>query len=280
MQNSRFITAVLLAVALTATATTFANDVPKRVISINLCTDQLAMMLAAPGQLHSVSYLAIDPRGSAMAEEAQNYEINHGLAEEIYLLKPDLVVAGSFSTRATIDMLKRLDIPVEVFKPAYGLDEVRDRIHQMGGVLGREEASQALVRDYNHRLDILRVVTEHRPNAALYYANGYTSGDRTLAGQILFAAGFENVAVKAGYSVGGILPLEVLTMLKPEALITGLRYPGASRSEEILDHPIIKTLQEVGTNGAISDQDWICGTPYVLRAIEELNALRRKMTEN
>mgnify|MGYP006999250795 CR=1 FL=1 len=43
---------------------------PARVVSMNLCTDQLAMALAAPGQLISVSYIARDPRASAMAEEA------------------------------------------------------------------------------------------------------------------------------------------------------------------------------------------------------------------
>ncbi len=278
MHNSKLITALSLAITLAVSA--YANDTPKRVVSMNLCTDQLAMMLAAPGQLHSVSYLAIDPRGSAMAEEARNYRINHGLAEEIYLLQPDLVIAGSFSTHATIDMLEQLGIPVAVFKPAYGLDDVRDRIRQMGDVLGREENSQTLIADYNHRLDILQEETKYRPKAALYYANGYTSGDRTLAGQILTAAGFENVAAKAGYSTGGILPLEVLAMLQPEVLITGQRYPGASRSEEILDHPVLQRLAVGSTKGAISDRDWVCGTPYVLRAIEELSTIRREIVRD
>ncbi|MCY4149968.1 MAG: ABC transporter substrate-binding protein [Gammaproteobacteria bacterium] len=272
--------AAILSLAGMLAVPALADDLPKRVVSMNLCTDQLAMMLAAPGQLLSVSYLATDPRGSAMAEKAKSYQINRGLAEEIYLLRPDLVVAGSFSTRATVDMLKRLDIPVAVFEPAYGLGEVRDRLREMGEVLGREEAANALIADYDYHLGSLLEEAGHRPRAALYYANGYTSGDRTLAGQILFAAGFENVAVEAGYSTGGILPLEVLAMLEPEALITGRRYSGTSRSEEILDHPVVQTLRADGTNGAISDRDWICGTPYVLRAIKELGTLRREMVED
>ncbi|MCY4227223.1 MAG: ABC transporter substrate-binding protein [Gammaproteobacteria bacterium] len=272
--------AAILSLAGMLAVPALADDLPKRVVSMNLCTDQLAMMLAAPGQLLSVSYLATDPRGSAMAEKAKSYQINRGLAEEIYLLRPDLVVAGSFSTRATVDMLKRLDIPVAVFEPAYGLGEVRDRLREMGEVLGREEAANALIADYDYHLGSLLEEAGHRPRAALYYANGYTSGDRTLAGQILFAAGFENVAVEAGYSTGGILPLEVLAMLEPEALITGRRYSGTSRSEEILDHPVVQTLRADGTNGAISDRDWICGTPYVLRAIKELGTLHREMVED
>ena len=42
--------------------------VPARVVSINLCTDQLAMLLAAPGQLLSVSHLAREPQSSSMLE--------------------------------------------------------------------------------------------------------------------------------------------------------------------------------------------------------------------
>ena len=253
------------------------TDAPRAVVSMNLCTDQLAMMVAGAGQLRSVSYLAFDPRGSAMADEAQSYQVNHGLAEEIYLMQPDLVIAGRFSTRATVDMLERLGVPVAIFDPAYGLDDVRDRLVKMGEVLGREDTASALIADFDKRLDALRVEIGERPTAALYYANGYTSGDRTLAGQILFAAGFENAAVKAGFASGGILPLEVLAMLEPEALITGRRYPGASRSQDILDHPVVQSLREGRASGTIADRDWVCGTPFVLRAIEGLSEVRHDM---
>jgi iron complex transport system substrate-binding protein len=255
-----------------------ADAAPNRVVSVNLCTDQLAMLVAAPGQLHSVSHLAIDPRGSAMAEEARAYEINHGLAEEIYLMEPDLVIAGSFSTRATTDMLRRLGIPVAVFEPAYGLDDVRDNIRAMGEVLGQQDRAEALIADFDARLAALRQEVAERPDAALYYANGYTSGDRTLAGQILIAAGFDNAAVAAGFSSGGILPLEVLAMLAPDALITARPGPGASRSEEILDHPVVRTLRQDRTSATFTDRDWVCGTPHVLRAIEDLGEVRREMT--
>lgn len=259
-------------------AQTVADAAPTRVVSMNLCTDQLAMMVAAPGQLYSVSHLATDPRGSAMAEEARAFETNRGLAEEIYLMRPDLVISGTFSNRATMDMLRRLDIPVAVFEPAYGLDDVRDRMREIGEVLGRQDYAAELIADYDLRLAELQADIAQRPRAALYHANGYTAGDRTLAGQILIAAGFENAAVAAGFSSGGTLPLEVLAMLAPDAVITSHPHRGASRSEEILDHPVVRTLREGRASGSFTDRDWVCGTPFVLRAIEELGVLRRDMT--
>lgn len=245
-----------------------------RVVSINLCTDQLAMLLAAPGQLMSVSYLARDPRSSAMVEEAHRFVLNRARAEEIYLMQPDLVVAGQYASRATVDMLRRLGLRVELFAPARSLQDVRDRMAQMGQVLGRAETARGLTDAFNARLAALRAGISARPRAVLYYANGYTAGDQTLAAHILEAAGFDNIAHEAGYGAGGVLPLEMLALLAPDVLVSGQRYPGASRSEEILDHPVVQALRARRAHDAMTDKDWVCGTPHVLRAIEALAAVR------
>ena len=56
----RFLAAL---VWLLAAATQYAAQAaPVRVASVNLCTDQLAMLLAAPGQLASVSAWAARPQ--------------------------------------------------------------------------------------------------------------------------------------------------------------------------------------------------------------------------
>jgi iron complex transport system substrate-binding protein len=75
------------------------------------------MMLAAPGQLVSVSHLATDPRSSAMAAEAAAYPATHARAEEIYLMDPELVLAGACTAKATVGMLTRMGIEVEVLQP-------------------------------------------------------------------------------------------------------------------------------------------------------------------
>lgn len=254
-------------------------EAPKRVVSINVCTDQLAMLLADDTQLHSVSHLAFDGRVSAMAEDAEAYEINYARAEEVFLMEPDLVVAGAYAARATIEMLQRFGIPVEVFTPVTGVDDVPSKLAQMGAVLGREDQAEALIRDFNEQLAALRADIKATPDAALYFANGYTTGDRTLAGQILAAAGFSNIAVDAGISSGGLLPLEVLVMSDPDVVVTGQKYQGASRSEAILVHPAVTDLSDGAASGSITNRDWVCGTPFVLRAIETLAAIRRDLEE-
>ena len=260
-------------------AATGAIAGPSRVVSMNLCTDQLAMLLAAPGQLASVSYIARDPRSSAMADRALAFPVNHGLAEEIYLQKPDLVIAGAYSTPATTDMLRRLGVPVVVFQPALSLTDVRDRILQMGEVLDREEAARTLLADYDRRLAALQSAGPEAPRAALYAANGFTSGSMTLAGQILRAAGLRNVADELGYDGTAHLPLELLALADPDLLVSTTPYPRGSRSEEILQHPVVDQLATRSGAGQIRDADWVCGTPHVLRAVEALAEERRKFLD-
>jgi len=247
---------------------------PQRVVSINLCTDQLALALAAPGQLVSVSRLSHDPSSSALWEEARALPANGSSAEEVYLLDPDLVLAGSFTAPATLAMLRDLGIRVEVFSPARSLDDIAANMARMGAALGREEAARAALAAFTARRAALEDAPARRPRAALYYVNSYTAGDATLAGAILRAAGFANIAGEAGLDHGGTLALERLVMMQPEAVVIGRDYPGHARAEDNLRHPALAALRDTVTAGTLTDRDWICGTPRVLDAVEAMRDLR------
>lgn len=256
-----------------AGATASAGPAPARVVSINLCTDQLAMMLAAPGQLVSVSELAADPYSSAMAREARAYKVNRGRAEEVYLLDPDLVLAGAYTDPATVGMLRRVGLRVVQFDTAKSLDDTRALIAKMARVLGQEEAGAALVAKFDTRLKTLRA-KQATHSAALYHPNGYSLGSGTLADDILRTAGFSNVARALGLRGGGTVPLERLVMAAPDLLIRGTPLPGASRSEAVMTHPALAALTADTAGLRITSPDWICGTPHVLDAVETLVTAR------
>ncbi len=274
MRPSRLIS--LTAALVLAGAAALAQP-PRRVVSVNLCTDQLALALAAPGQLVSVSRLAHDPDSSALYRRARAIPANGSGAEEVYLLNPDLVLAGTFTSDATLRMLRDLGIPVERFAPAQSLDDIPARLEQMGRALGREAEAARLIAAFRAELAALSAPPARRPRAALYYVNSYTLGDRSLAGAILNAAGFANIATEAGLEGGGTLPLERLILLAPEVIIKGRDYPGQARAEDPLTHPALRALERTRVVGTLTDRDWICGTPLVLNAIRRLRDLRLSM---
>ncbi|MCC1480232.1 ABC transporter substrate-binding protein [Roseibaca sp. Y0-43] len=243
---------------------------PERVVSINLCTDQLAMLLAAPGQLLSVSHISHDPNVSVMRDQALGYPVNHGQAEEVFAMAPDLVLAGQFTSSYTVGLLRRLGVEVAQLPIVTSLDQIPDAIRDMGRLLGREDHAEAVAEQFTADLAALRADPDRRPRAALHYANNYTSGDKSLANDILTAAGLANIALEAGLSGGGVLPMERLIMLMPDLIISGEAYPGASRSEAVLTHPALDALRDRHAGRAITDAEWVCGTPTVLRAIARL----------
>ena len=246
---------------------------PERVVSINLCTDQLLMLLGAPEQIVSVSHIAHDTRVSPMATEAARYPVNFGQGEEIFALAPDLVLAGTYSSRFVVNLLRGLGVRVEELPITNSLDDIPGQIRQVGAWLGREAEAEALVARFETDLAALRTDPLQRPRAVLHYANNYTSGDKTLAHQVLLAAGFANAATEEAIQFGGTLPMERLILLAPDLVISGEAYPGASRAEEVLRHPAMAVFKDRHAKGALADADWVCGTPAILRAISRLRDL-------
>ena len=254
-----------------------AAEPPARVVSINLCTDELALMLAAPGQLVSVSWLSHDPRVSALAERARAIPANRGQAEEVVLLEPDLVLAGRYTTRAAVALLRRLGVRVETFDPAVSLDEIRARVRRMGEVLGREAAAAALLADFDRRLTALAPAGGPRPRVALLHPNGYTSGAGTLADAIVRAAGFRNLASELGLSGVVRLGLERLVMAAPEVVLVDPPQGGPALAEAVLAHPALRALEGRSRRAVMDSRLGVCGTPLVAEAVEALAALRAQI---
>lgn len=262
----------LVAAALGLALATPAPAAPGRVVSMNLCTDQLALLLAAPGQLVSVSHLAADPQSSPMAEAASHLPVNHGMAEEVYLLEPDLVLAGSFTAGAAVDLLRRLGVPVLVVPPAASIGNARAQITEVGAALGRTAQAEALL----DAIDVFGPPPEGpRPTAAIVGANGYASGPESLTGEILAAAGFDNVLGPMGLAGGGRLSLEDLVMSAPDLLVLPEPWPGWSQGEEMLRHP---ALAGIGAKRVVlPDRNWVCGTPAMIENLDRLRAVRAEM---
>lgn len=249
-----------------------ADTAPSRVVSINVCSDQLAMLIAHPSQLHSVSHLARDAEMSAMAEKARAYRINHGRAEEIFLMKPDLVIAGTFTSRATVGLLRRLGFRVAEFAPASSFDDIRENLRRMGRLLGRADKAEALIAELDTGLERYPRDLKRAPLAALYYANSYTSGGGTLANEALERAGFRNLAKTLGYTGSVRLPLEVVVNNAPDVIIGGSDAEGPrGHAADNLVHPALRAVAGGRAIVALPDKYWICGTPFTAEAVRILS---------
>lgn len=254
-----------------------ADGSPRRVVSMNVCTDQLAMLVAKPGQLHSVSYLASDSGTSAMAREAAAYAVNHGLAEEIFLMKPDLVVAGTYTTRTTVSLLRRLGFRVEEFPPEASFDDVRAHLLRMGDLLGNPQRAAELVAMMDEEIAVLEWQKPPPLRTALYFANSYTSGAGTLVSEVVALAGLRNLADSLGLTGTARLPLELLVLSNPE-LVAGeaSREETPALAEQNFSHPAYRALVPRTRNAPLESRLTVCGGPFTLEAARVLQEAARR----
>lgn len=266
----------------TASAT---GETPRRVVSMNLCTDQIAMLVAAPGQLISVSYLAARPDVSLMSAQTAGLTINHGLAEEIFRLDPDLVISGTYTRRATVNMLRRLGRRVEEFAPANGFADIRQNVRRMGELFGREAQAARLIAAFDAEAAALAAAPSegHEPGKerlgkgapvlGSFGANSFTTGGGTLENEIVGAAGLRHLGEELEITGTTRLPLEALVLADPDYVLLWERsLADPSRATEILRHPALDARFGSERRLSADSRYWICGTPLTLEAVARLRA--------
>ena len=254
---------------------------PQRIVSINICGDLLALSLAPRARIASVTFLAADARMSPIAEAADGVPLNYGKAEEVLAFEPDLVLAGRYTTRATVALLERLGYPVIELDIAQSLDDVRTQIRVAAAAMGVVAAGEDMIATLDARIEATAAERgASRPLAAVYGPNGFTPGPRTLSGSLIELAGFENLAARAGIRYWGNLALESLLLARPDVLIIEAEGDKAhALANQILSHPALLDLRERITVAAVPRPLWSCPGPWIVDALDKLAAARAAVLE-
>ena len=111
---------------------------PQRVVTVNLCLDQLALRLAAPGQLVGVSYLSHDPRISVLADRARAIPAVRAKVESILELRPDLVIFDRDAHANIKRLVRKAGVPILEVPWAASLEDAEALIARIGAALGRD----------------------------------------------------------------------------------------------------------------------------------------------
>lgn len=273
-----FAARILLAAALVAAVSgARAADRPSRIVSLNMCTDELVLRLAEPGRVASVTWLSQDPRNANMAAAARAVPANHGLVEEVLAFRPDMVVAGAYTTRSTVALLRRLGVEVHEFGLPRTLAEMKAQIAAMAALIGEPARGAALNADIDARLAALAARRPaHRLRTIVLRPNGFTVGRGSLVDEILSLAGLANMAAEMGVESYGQIALETVALGGADMLILNETPDGPpSLAHEVLHHPIIARLGARLRLVALPSRLWTCAGPSVVDAIELLAGAAR-----
>jgi iron complex transport system substrate-binding protein len=261
---------VLALALLLASAPAHAN--PPRIISLNLCTDQLLAAVAAPQQILGFSPFARDPARSTPAVRASGAPALSGLAEEVMILRPDLVVGGLYDRRTTHDLVRRQNIRLETFDIVRDLPAAREQITRMGKLADAAPRAEALAQELDAATQRLRAAASGQTLRVLSYSRrGWVEGNQSILGDLLRTAGLTNAAGEMGLNAGGFLGLEAIVKLKPDALvITRDDVAAEDQGSAMLAHPALRALFPRNRLIILPDTLTVCGGPQLIEAMDRL----------
>lgn len=271
--------AVLMACIACGTRPVLAEP-PRRVVSINLCTDQLLLALADPGQIAALGRWARNREMSFLAVEAMRHRVVRGTAEEVLRLKPDLVLAGSFSGGATRAILQARGIRVVTFTPPLTIAQARAEIVRAAAVLGHPDRGAAVLANIDSSLGGARPEPARPLTALALQRRGYVSGSDTLLSDVMAEVGFTNAAAGLGVRSIEHASLEAIAKARPDVLVVEeLDRAAADQASALLGHPVLARLVPANRMVAVPVAEMTCAGPALPALIHRLSRERARASK-
>jgi iron complex transport system substrate-binding protein len=253
------------AISLTFAFAATAEAAPRRVASLNLCTDELLLMLARPDQIVSVTHLAQNPAETSLWRQARRYRHNDGSLVSVAGLRPDLVLTMGGGGRDRVRIAARLGIPTLDLPFPRSLADIETSISRVAAALGRPPAAAAILR----RMRTLAATIPSQQVDTVWLGGGGRSvpADGLAAGWMHFAG------LRQRRLQGDRISLEQL-LARPPALLLRSQYRAGQYSSEQrwLAHPLAartRRSRSIDTDGRL----WTCMGPLM---IDEIVRLRRE----
>lgn len=255
-----------------------ADTPPKRIVSFNLCADQLLLALADPGQIAGLSPYAVNPLLSVMTDTAAPFPRLDWDAESVVNLAPDLVLGGP-SHRPIHAMLSAMGIRVVDVALIRNLADARRQAIEVGKLIGHPARGEALARQIEQAEMRLAAVAMKPPLTALVIQReGYREGPASLASAMLSIAGLrppDRASSGAGGFMaaeqGGFVSLEHLLTSGPDVLV--LQDPPRQARDQgalFITHPALLTRYGPNRRIDLPERYTLCGGPPLIEGLDYL----------
>ena len=132
-----------------------ATTAPGRIVSVNLCADEMVLHLADRGQIAGLSRNAADPALSAAAARASGLNIMRDSAETLLIADPDIIVAIPKRRSGAPATLGARHYKVVDARSAETYPQIVDQLRLIGAAVGHPDRAEALIATMDARLAAL-----------------------------------------------------------------------------------------------------------------------------
>ena len=275
----RLVQSLLVVATLALPGALSAANLP-RIVSMNVCSDQLLLTLADPEQILGLSRFSRDGWQSWAADRARRYPVLSGGAEDVLVAKPDIVVASLFDKRSTRELLKANGLHLAEFTVPRTLDEVKDQIREMGEVVQHPDRARAEIARLDAAIARARqAATDKHYRVLPLSRRGWVSGRDSLVSSLLTETGLLNPAGELGVAFGGFASMEAIISLKPDFILVS---EAGDRAEDdgraFLLHPALERFYPMEKRIVIPERLTVCGGVMLAEALDVLTAELKRVS--
>ncbi|MES3092949.1 ABC transporter substrate-binding protein [Sphingomonas aerolata] len=271
MRGRRLLTILIIAAA-GAPAPAAAPRPPARIVSLNLCADQYLLALADPAQIVALTRFARDPNMSAAANAARTIPVSRGSAEDVLMLRPDLVIASPFRRQTVAAVLAGRNVATLDLPPADSYAAIVTQVRQVAAAIGHRDRGETLIHRMDTALARLPRTLGRGRTAAYYQRRGFLTGTGTLVDELMQRLGLANLATRLGKPALSRLSLEQMALARPDYLIVESATDRVTdQGTEMLHHPILDGIPRL----RIPEAWTVCGGPAYVLAAQSLAAQLR-----
>ncbi len=240
---------------------------PIRIVSLDYCADQYVLKLAPRSRIAAVSPDA-GAEFSYMRAASVGVPRVRPNAEDVLVLRPDLVVRSYGGGPGAAEMFARAGVPVLQLGYADDLAGVRRVLVETASGLGEGAKGGAIARDFDARLAAIAATASGK--RALYVTpGGVTSGPGTLVDETLRASGLANFDDRAGWNP---LPLERLAREQPDVVAAAFFDTRWNKADpwSAAAHPVARDALRDRVLVSLPGAWTACGGWFLLDAVEAL----------
>jgi iron complex transport system substrate-binding protein len=255
------------AISLAAVASGGVEAAPRRAVSLNLCTDELLLMLARPEQILSVTHLSQQAAETPLWRQALRYRRNDGSLASVAAWKPDLVVTMGAGARDRLRIAERLGLRILDLPYPNSIEDIERSLSTLADALGDRTRARPL-------LGAIGQLKRSAPRAGkdTIWLGG---GGRSLGQASLGASWLSLAGLRQRKLPGDRATLEQLLVRPPAVLVrSDYRSGQYSGEQRWLRHPLAGAgggARTILTDG----RRWTCMGPLMIEEISRLKGLAR-----
>lgn len=242
------------------------------IVSTNPCSDQLLLALA-PDRVTAISHYSQEQGATSIPIAlARRYRTTAGTAEEVIALKPDLVVASSFTSKTTLAAYRRAGLKVLTLDSPTTVAASRDQIRSVAAAVGAPAAGERLIARIDRAVVAAAPRDGRRPATLLYISDSFANAGPSLLTEMVGLAGLGDASKDFGLAFSGDVPIESLVAHPPRIVIDpDPNGRTASLRRRVLGMAGYQVIEDRFPRQLVN-----CGGPTIIPALRALAAIRSR----